>query len=239
MQSRLDGHSGDVRTHDRKRCAEILDFQLSETVVLEHLIRRPVRMAAVSHAPPRRPDGRLDTTQQRSACSCNVLDEDEAATGLQHADNFIDCSSLVDDTTKNERAYHGVDGFSLDGQILRCSRAQIDSNSEALGFLPEMLAHVGIRLDSDPEKALAREVAQVSSGAGANLKHGPGEVREEPLLMGSKIVVSLVSEPGHEPGKEAKADWAGSSTNFGNRAFVLVNRVLQCFHYTASSTAPP
>jgi hypothetical protein len=47
-----------------------------------------------------------------------------------------------------------------------------------------------------------------------------------------------VSEPGHEPGEEAKTDRAGPSTNFGQRVFHLADRVLQCFNYTASG-APP
>ncbi len=239
MHSSLDSQTGNVGTHDGQRCVEILDFQSGEPDILEYVTGRTIRMAPITHAAPDRPDGRLHVPQHRSTRGGNVFNEDESASRSEHSMNFADCSSGVDNAAKNQRADYGIDGAGFDWQGLRSTRAQIHRDSEAAGFLPEVSGHVGVRLHSDPANVLARQVTQVCSSAGAYLQHRAGNTSEETLLVGSKVMIRLMPKVRHEPGEEAEADRAGSPTNFAEGGFLLGDRVLQCFNYTAWCTQPP
>ena len=239
MHSRLDGQSGNVGTHDGQRCAEILDFQPGESDVLKHVTRRAIGMASITHAAPRRPDGRLDAPQYCSTRGGNVFNENESAAGSEHSMYFADSSFRVDNAAKDERADYGVDGSRFDWQVLRSPRAQIDDESDASGLVPEVLGHVRVRLHSDPANALAYQVAQVCPGTRAYLQHRAGKIGKETLLVGSKVIVGFMSEVRHEPSERAETDGTGSSADFAEGGLLLARRVLQCFNYTASNGQPP
>ena len=239
MRSPFDGYTGNVRTHDGQGRIELLDRQRFETCCLKGSTRRTIRVASVPHSRPERPDGSLDAPQQRATRGSHMFNENESSAGLEHTNDFSNCPPLIHHAAQHQCADDEIGGTCFERQLFGCSRTQINIDSETSGFSAKMVVHVRVGFHADPANVLRRQVAQVRPSARADLQHGARDPGEQSGLMRCEIVVSVVPESGHEPGKEPQANGPRSAAKIGTRGFLLESCVHQYQDYSAFGVRPP
>lgn len=232
-KSRFSGTPGDMRTNDRQRRRKFDDVHGGETAFLDQLTGRTVRMAAVSHSSPKRFDRCLNVPEHGSSRCGHVLNEKQSAAGLKHTENLAHCPLLINHTAKYQSADGEIDAGGFDWQLFRGARKQVDVHSESLGFLPEMLAHIRVRLDANPSNVFRRQVPQIGSCARTDFQDCAGEAGKQSRFIQYKVMVGLMATSRHEPGKEPQSKGTGTSTNSSPGEFAFLRRLIQSPVYSA------
>ena len=222
-----------MRTHNRQRRREFLYFHGGETGFLNNTTGWPVRMTAVPHTAPKRFNSRLNAPEQGSRWRGHVLYEKQATTRFEHPENLADSSPLIDYAAKHQSADGEIDAGAFDWQIFRGARTQVDGDSEPLGFLPEMLAHIWVRLDANPSDAIRRQVPQIGSCTRADFQDRAGEAGKQFRFMQREVMVGLMATSRHEPGKKPQSKGTGTSTQSSPDEVTFLRRLIQSPVYSA------
>ena len=190
-------------------------------------------MTAVPHSSPKRFDSRLNAPEQGSGWCGHVLYENQSTTRFKHPENLADSSPLIDYAAKHQSADGEIDAGAFDWQVFRGAREQVDVHSESLGFLPEMLAHIRVRLDANPSNVFRRQVPQIGSCARADFQDRAGEAGKQFRFIQCEVMVGLMATSRHEPGKEPQSKGTGTSTKSSPDEFAFLRRLIQSPVYSA------
>jgi len=136
-----------------------------------------------------------------------VLDEDEAPTRPQHAENLSQRPVELVHRAEDQRAHHGVHGSVGKGEPFRTPADQPDGPGEAFPFGPHVVIHPRVRLHADPSD-VPSHIPEVGSSAGSDLHHGAVELPEQPSLAALHQALVTLPRSGHEPGGDPAVEIA-------------------------------